>query len=133
MPLSVIKQLLRLTPALTRLRVAYVKNINTAFVREIGKRLPRIEWLDLNAGGLQKGLGADGEIALLELAGKCRQLKFLRIPSCHFSGAPTSAHAALRQFLQALPRECALTNKCHSGSLRVSHMAPEDPTDKSKQ
>lgn len=106
LPLSPLKKLLRSAPRLSRLRTAYIKNLNSAFVREVAKQLPNIEWLDLNAGGMQKGLGPDGETTLILLAATCRHLKFLRImPATHFRLSESINHLVV-----ALPDACMLTN-----------------------
>ena len=106
LPLVPLKKLLSAAPSLLSLRAAYIKNLNSSYVREIAKRLPKIEWLDLNAGGMIKGLGPDGETALIHLAERCRSLKFLRIqPAKHFV-----VGNAVHQLVHALPELCMLTN-----------------------
>ena len=79
LPLADLKKLIKAAPLLTKLRVAYIKNINAAFVRLVATQCPLLEVFDVNAGGMVKGLGPGGEAALLELAGKCRRLRFLRL------------------------------------------------------
>ena len=73
LPLADLKKLIKAAPLLTKLRVAYIKNINAAFVRLVATQCPLLEVFDVNAGGMVKGLGPGGEAALLELAGKCRR------------------------------------------------------------
>ena len=116
LPLADLKKLIKATPLLTKLRVAHIKNINAAFVRLVAKQCPLLEAFDVNAGGMLKGLGPGGEAALLELAGKCHRLRFLRVAP----GKEFSRGDSVRQLALALPAGCVLTNNGWMSALRPS-------------
>lgn len=123
LPLADLKKLIKAAPLLTKLRVAYIKNINATFVRLVATQCPLLEVFDVNAGGMVKGLGPGGEAALLELAGKCRRLRFLRVaPAKEFRLGDS-----VRQLALALPAGCVLTNNGWMSGLRPSNHMPGAP------
>ena len=67
-----------------------------------------------------KGLGAGGEDALLELAGRCRHLNFVRLaPRKEFNNGNSVYRLA-----QALPAGCMLTNNGWMSALRPHRLFP---------
>ena len=123
LPLADLKKLIKAAPLLTSLRVAYIKNINATFVRLVATQCPLLEAFDVNAGGMIKGLGPGGEAVLLELAGKCRRLRFLRLAPAKEFGRGDAVH----ELALALPTGCALTNNGWMSGMCPSVHMPAAP------